>query len=188
MTLSVKLNSKQYLMLGEDPPGVRLELVHGDIVVSPSPAFDHSFVDRQLGFILSQHINDNDLGELVGDVDTIFDDDDVRRPDIIFIAKARTHLRDPAKHGIWFPPDLCVEILSPTSADYDQGDKFELYAKSGVAHYWIVDPAERTFIAYRLARKRYVKTAAGHDDQIVRAQPFPKLDIPLARLWPRPRD
>jgi len=31
-------------------------------------------------------------------------------------------------------------------------------------------------------------TGKADDDQIVRAQPFPKLDIPLARLWPRPRD
>ncbi len=187
MIVSTKMTARQYLMLGADPPGVRLELVHGDIIVSPSPAYDHSFVGYQLGAILLQHINDHDLGELVGDVDTIFDEDDVRRPDIIFIAKARLHLLAGKGHGIHFAPDLCVEIISPGSADYDQGDKFDLYAQSGVPHYWLVDPLERTFVAYKLARKRYVMAVSARNGQIVRAQPFPLLDIPLSRLWPTRR-
>lgn len=27
----IKMTARQYLMLGEDPPGLRLELVHGQI-------------------------------------------------------------------------------------------------------------------------------------------------------------
>ena len=52
-----------------------------------------------------------------------------------------------------------------------------------MVHYWIVDPAERRLTAYKLAWKRYVKGASGSGEQIVRAQPFPKLEIPLGRLW-----
>ena len=65
-----------------------------------------------------------------------------------------------------------------------QADKVELYAESGVAHYWIVDPAERTLRAYKLTRKRYVKSGSGSGEQSLRAPPFAKLEIPLARLWP----
>ena len=140
MTVSMKITSEQFLLLGQDPPGTRLELVDGDIVVSPSPSYEHSFTDTQLRSLLALHINENALGELVGDVDTIFDQLDVRRPDIIFIAKARTKLRDRKRHGIRFAPDLCVEIVSPESQDYDREEKFKLYEKCGVAHYWIVDP------------------------------------------------
>ncbi|HUO09832.1 MAG TPA: Uma2 family endonuclease [Phycisphaerae bacterium] len=181
MSTATKMTAKQFLMLGEDPPGLRLELVHGEIVVSPSPSLRHSYADNQLRAILTVHINDHDLGMLLGDVDTIFDDLNVRRPDILFIAKSRLHLIK--GHGIPIVPDLCVEILSPSSATIDQTDKFDLYAKSGVPHYWIVDPKGHTFDAYKLSSKKYVKAASGRERDIVKAPPFPTCKISLAQLW-----
>jgi Uma2 family endonuclease len=181
-TLSTtKMTAAQYFMLGEDPPGLRLELVNGDIVVSPSPAFDHAYTDRQLSALLTNHINQNDLGVLLGDIDTIFDNLNVRRPDILFIAKSRLHLI--TGHGIPIIPDLCIEILSPSSATYDQIEKFNLYASSGVPHYWIVDPKGRTFDAYQLVDQKYVRKTAARDRDTVAAAPFPELQMPLAQLW-----
>ena len=34
---TIKMTARQFLELGEDPPGVRLELVDGEIAVTPSP-------------------------------------------------------------------------------------------------------------------------------------------------------
>jgi hypothetical protein len=39
---TIKMTARQFLELGEDPPGVRLELVNGEIAVSPSSIRDHS--------------------------------------------------------------------------------------------------------------------------------------------------
>ncbi len=176
-----KMTAQKFLMLGEDPPGVRLELVHGEIGVSPSPSYMHSHTDNRLRIILGTHVIKNDLGDLVGDVDTLFGDENVRRPDIIFIAKSRVHLI--SGHAIPIPPDLCVEILSPASAAVDKLDKFKLYADHGVAHYWIVDPKLRTLKAYRLEDGSYVLDAAGHGDEIVHAAPFSDLALPLGQIW-----
>jgi Uma2 family endonuclease len=180
---STKMNADQFLMLGEDPPGLRLELVQGDIVVSPSPSYRHSYADTQLRIILGTHIEEHDLGDLVGDVDTIFDRFNVLRPDIIFIAKNRLKLLDQDKHGIRFAPDLCVEILSPSTGDNDEDFKFKFYAQQGVRNYWIVDPAARTFRAYKLGKKGYTQTASGDNKDIVTASPFPLLKIQLAKIW-----
>jgi Uma2 family endonuclease len=182
MTLSAtKMTASQYFMLGEDPPGLRLELVNGEIAMSPSPSFDHSFSDTKLRAILSEYIDAHDLGAIVGDVDTIFDDLNVRRPDIIFIAKSR--LRLIKGHGIPIIPDLCIEILSPSSATMDQTEKFDLYASSGVPHYWIVDPKGHTFTAYKLTGKKYQRVVTGRERDIVKAPPFASLKIPLAKIW-----
>jgi Uma2 family endonuclease len=175
------MTAQQFFALGEDPPGLRLELVHGEIAMSPSLSYDQSFTDRILSHILLEHILEHDLGSLVGGVDTIFDDFNVRRPDIIFIAKSR--LRLIKGHGIPIIPDLCVEILSPSSATIDQTEKFNLYAEQGVPHYWIVDPKGRTFEAFKLSSKKYVCATSGRQDDIVKAPPFPTLKIPLAKLW-----
>src|SRR5262249_14954306 len=119
MTLgTIKMTARQFLQLGEDLPGVRLELVDGVVTVSPSPEPSHYFIDRRLSKILGVYIDDNDLGALFGDVDTIFGEHDIRRPDLIYFAKSRLHLvGEKAMEG---PPDLCVEIISPSSVAVDR--------------------------------------------------------------------
>src|SRR5690348_14129156 len=139
---TTKMTARQFLMLGEDPPGVRLELVNGEIAVSPSPVPDHSFVVFALAAILREHIERHGLGQLFGDVDTMLGEFDVRRPDILFFAKPRLHLvGEKAMEG---PPDLAIEVLSASSVQTDRRDKFKLYAAGKVRYYWIVDPKLRT--------------------------------------------
>lgn len=185
MTLStIKMTARQFLQMGEDPPGVRLELVNGEINVSPSPIPDHSFIVFELAFILQTHIHNRDLGQLFGDVDTIFGEYDVRRPDLLFFKKSRLHLiGEKAMEG---PPDLCVEVISPSSTQIDRKDKFEQYRKGKVANYWIVDPKQRTIEAYRLKGGKYVGRVRGSGSDIVQLPPFADLQIPLAKLW-RPK-
>jgi Uma2 family endonuclease len=182
---TAKMTARQFLLLGEDPPGVRLELVNGEIAESPSPVPRHSYTEKQLSFILQRHIREHDLGVLLGDVDTIFGPHDVRRPDLIYFSKARAHLiGDKAIEG---PPDLCVEILSPSSTEIDRTDKFEQYQAGRVAHYWIADPEARTLEAFSLRRRKYRPAGAGSNAQTVRLPPFPDLEISLADLWFRPK-
>src|SRR5688572_3281170 len=92
VTSTIKLNARQFLHFEEDPPGVRLELVQGEIAVSPSPTPEHSFVVAQLTALLVQHVGKENLGIVLGDVDTIFGEYDVRRPDIAFFSRKRMHL------------------------------------------------------------------------------------------------
>src|SRR4051794_6052198 len=100
---TIKMTARQFLELGEDPPGVRLELVDGEIAVSPSPIPDHSYVVLTLARMLGNHIEKGELGQLFTDVDTIFGEHDVRRPDLLFLRKERLHLSgDKAMEG---PPD-----------------------------------------------------------------------------------
>jgi Uma2 family endonuclease len=185
MTFStIKMTARQFLELGEDPPGVRLELVNGEIAVSPSPIPDHSFVVLALSRILGLHIEKHDLGQLFGDVDTIFGVHDVRRPDLLFFRKNRLHLiGEKAMEG---PPDLAIEVLSPSSISTDRKDKFKLYAAGKVKDYWIVDPKRRTIESYRLGGGRYVGRVRGSRTDVVQLPPFKELKISLGKLW-RPK-
>jgi Uma2 family endonuclease len=185
MTVStIKMTARQFLELGEDPPGVRLELVDGEVAVSPSAIPDHSFVVAALSRILGQHIDERDLGQIFLDVDTIFGDYDVRRPDILIFVKDRLHfIGDKAMEG---PPDLAVEVLSPSSIQTDRRDKFKLYAAGKVKHYWIVDPKQRTIESYVLRGGKYTGKVRGSGSDVVQLPPFKSLKIPLAKLW-RPK-
>jgi Uma2 family endonuclease len=185
MTVStIKMTAQQFLQLGEDPPGVRLELVNGEIAVSPSPVPDHSYVAATLTWIIRQHIDEHDLGQLFLDVDTIFGPHDVRRPDVLFFKKARLHLV--GEKSMEGPPDLVVEILSPGTENVDRKDKLKLYAAGRVRYYWIIDPKLRTIEAYRLSGGKYVGRVRGSGSDSVELPPFKGLKIPLAKLW-RPK-
>jgi Uma2 family endonuclease len=179
---TAKMTSKQYLMLGEDPPGVHLELAHGEIVVSPSPAPDHSEIIFNLTQVLGPHVKRGRLGKFYLDTDTLFDDENTRRPDLAFFARSRLHLV--GKKALMGPPDLCIEVLSPFNIEMDREDKFALYEKRGVPHYWIVDPDARTIEVYALQRGKFRLVAQGQGDDTVHLPPFADLPIPLAEVWP----
>ena len=181
---TIKMTARQFLELGEDPPGVRLELVNGEIAVSPSPAPDHAFVVGTLYWLIRGHVEGNDLGIVLMDVDTVFGEHDVRRPDIFYFTKTRRHFI--GEKAIEGPPDLAVEILSPGNERTDRRDKFKLYAAGKVKHYWIVDPRQKTIESYTLRGGKYVGRVRGSGSDVVKLPPFTKLLIPLAKLW-RPR-
>jgi Uma2 family endonuclease len=178
---TTKMTAEQYLQLGEDPPGVRLELVEGEIAVSPSSTPQHSYANIKLTCLLAGHADKKEVGELFQDVGTILDRFNVRRPDILFFAASRLHLiGEKAMHG---PPDLAVEIISPSSVEIDRVDKFAQYRDAGIAFYWIVDPETRTIEAWKLENGQYISTGNGEKNQTIQLPPFPDLAIPLSRLW-----
>jgi Uma2 family endonuclease len=184
VTLSTtRMTAAEFLALPEDPNKVRYELVHGEVIVSPSPDLGHGFVVTRLLSLIDRYVQDHDLGFVFTDIDTRFTDEDVRRPDIFYFAKARVHLLQGRRYPD-DPPDLCVEVLSPSNSRFDRVDKFDLYQSTAVNHYWIVDPMARTIEAYRLdATGAYVSAGRGRDADVVRLPPFPDLEIRLGNVW-----
>ena len=79
----------------------------------------------RLGRIIGAYVEDNDLGELHHDVDTLLNTFNVRRPDVLYFSHSRCHLiGDKAMEG---PPDLAIEVISPSSVEVDREDKFLQY-------------------------------------------------------------
>lgn len=67
--------------------------------------------------------------------------EDTVQPDVFWVAPESSCALRP--YNRWQgPPDLTVEVLSPTTAQRDKegGQKFQLYQQHGVREYWIIDP------------------------------------------------
>jgi Uma2 family endonuclease len=47
-------------------------------------------------------------------------------------------------------PDLIVEVLSPSTQKKDVTIKFNLYERSGVREYWMIDPPKKTLTVFLL--------------------------------------
>jgi Uma2 family endonuclease len=50
---------------------------------------------------------------------------------------------------------LDAEVLSPSTASYDQIVKLPAYERAGVAEVWFIQPIDRTVAIYRLEEGRY---------------------------------
>lgn len=47
-------------------------------------------------------------------------------------------------------PDLIVEVTSPSTLRKDMKEKFHLYEKMGVNHYWMIYPEQKTVVVFSL--------------------------------------
>jgi len=59
------------------------------------------------------------------------------------------------ERGVRGAPDWLAEVLSPSTASYDQSVKVPLYERAGVPEVWLIHPTDRTLAIYRLEGDRY---------------------------------
>lgn len=81
-------------------------------------------------------------------------------------------------------PDWVCEMLSPSTRQFDQGNKRTVYARENVLHLWFVDPDSRTLEAFGLRRGQWTLLATLVDDDPVSMPPFDAISFPLDALWP----
>lgn len=135
--------------------------------------------------ILASFAREHGLGlVLPSPIDVLFGEGDYFEPDVVFVRADHAHLV--GDRGVECPPDLVIEIVSPSTADRDRGIKLERYRHFGVREYWIVDLEARTIEVWRLAQRA---TAADvmHDGEMLVWSPAadgPKLDVSVAEILP----
>ena len=81
-------------------------------------------------------------------------------------------------------PDWVCEVLSASTRRLDLHGKRPVHAREGVAHLWLVDPADRTLEAFDLREGQWVLVATAQDDDPVSIQPFEAVTFGLGDLWP----
>jgi Uma2 family endonuclease len=84
-------------------------------------------------------------------------------------------------------PDWIAEILSPATAARDRVQKRNLYARAGVAHYWLIDPETRVLEALALKDGAWLEVGVYDDTSSARIPPFEAIEIEIGRLF-LPRD
>jgi len=102
---------------------------------------------------------------LTAPLDVFIRDGDPVQPDLLILLPEQLDLI--AKRGIEGPPALIVEILSPSNPEHDRITKRAIYARAGVAEYWIVSPEAATIEILTLNDGHYaVHTRIGGDEPL----------------------
>jgi len=118
--------------------GNRYEVIAGELLVTPAPGTKHQRVLADLFLLIGTYVKRHDLGEAwFAPLDVIFGPTTLVEPDLLFVRRDRIHIV--TERELTGPPDLVVEVVSPSSARSDRGRKRALYLDEGVTEYWVVD-------------------------------------------------
>jgi Uma2 family endonuclease len=129
----------------------RYELLNGRIVMNPSAGYPHGNVGNNVQLLLGNFVKSRKLG-LVLDSSQGYElpSGDTLEPDHSFVSRARWDAAPEPQPGEFLRvvPDLVVEVLSPSTASRDRGEKKAIYALNGVREYWLVDTRSRELVVF----------------------------------------
>jgi Uma2 family endonuclease len=182
-TVTKKLiTAEEFARMPDPPDGSKQELVRGEIITMPPPGGLHgvccSKIDRRVGNFIDDHqsgtITSNDAGFI-----SERDPDTVRGPDISFWKKER--LPEVPEGYIPIPPDLAVEVVSPSDHYSRVQQKVRHHLTHGVQLIWVVDPLDRSVTVYRSLEKFRILT---ENDTLTGEDVLPGFSIRVADLLP----
>jgi Uma2 family endonuclease len=167
------------------PENLVAELIDGELYTWPRPGSAHAHAGSVLGGELNaafERGRGGPGGWWIIDEPEIHLSGEAVVPDIAGWRRDRMP-KYPNTSGCDVTPDWLCEIQSESNARHDRVVKLPLYARHDVGHVWMLDPRTRTLEVLRLENRRWVVAANFGGDDVVRAEPFSEIEIPLSILW-----
>jgi Uma2 family endonuclease len=182
---STKLTYEDYLQFPDD--GLRHEIIEGEHYVSPPPFVRHQRILLRLSHLIQGHLDTNPIGEMLfAPVAVLLSEFNVFEPDLLYISAARLHQL--TEKNLQGAPDLVVEILSPSTRSRDRRLKRDVYERTGVEEYWIVDPDHDVVDVYRrhdpasAVGRTFYEPIRYERTQILNTPLLPGLELPLDKI------
>jgi Uma2 family endonuclease len=107
--------------------------------------------------------------------------DDVVVPDILFVSAERQAIVGPEQ--IEGAPDLVGEVLSLSTSQRDLRVKWNLYARSGVREYWVVNPEAATVEVLFLINGVYERHVLAQSETPITSRVLKDFGAPLACVF-----
>jgi Uma2 family endonuclease len=174
------ITAEEFSQMPEPADGSLQEVVRGVIVTIPPPGGRHGFCCSKVARRLGNHVEDNRLGTVTCN-DTGFiserNPDTVRGPDVSFWSRER--LSEVPEGYTPIPPDLAVEVVSPSDHYSKVQTKVRHYLTRGVRVVWVVDPDDRSVTLYRSRRQ---VTILEEGDTLSGEDVLPGFSCPVADL------
>jgi Uma2 family endonuclease len=170
---------EEFMSLPDD--GKRYELIEGELIEMPGPNLNHGIITSQLIRALSDFLKSQgqspDLAltnlafELASKTGPI--------PDVAFVMAERMAGADLSK-AFPGPPDLAIEVMSPTDKWSEVIAKVKLYQRYQTRLVWIVDPFDQSIFVYHLNQNRRSLLAG---DELTGDDVLPGFTLPVRALF-----
>ena len=158
------------------------ELVKGEVIKLAPPGWVHGGIAVNIAFALKSFLRQHDLGRVV--VESGFrlesQPDTVRGPDVSFVTNERMPGEGPPHAFFMGPPDLAVEIVSPSDTAAELESRVSDYLRSGTRRVWVVHPGSRSVVAYMAEGiwRRYSEDETIEDEELL-----PGFSLPMREIF-----
>jgi len=171
----------KYFQWSKPDDGNLYEVLNGELIMAAAPILRHQKILFRIAKELDNFVVAKKMGEIyIAPVDVVLGDD-VVEPDIMFVAKERKSIMKDER--IVGAPDLVVEVLSLSTSARDLRYKWDLYARSGVREYWVVNPEAETVEVLTLINGVYQRHALSAKDGSVASKVLDGLSVTMKDVF-----
>lgn len=171
------------------PEGERFhELLSGELVRRADPSAEHGIaqvgVVRAVAPPFQRRFGSGGPGGwwILTEVEVLLESGSLVRPDVVGFRRERCPER-PTGAPLKLRPDFTCEIVSESNAHVDTVKKLRLYHQAALPYYWLVDPRDSTLTVMRYSPDGYVTLLRAERHEVVRAEPFDAVEIPVGTLF-----
>lgn len=175
------MTAEELEMLPDD--GYKYELVRGELIRMRPTGFEHIEVTGLLIHYLNAFVLPGKLGVIGGEGGFVLErrPDTVRAPDVVFVRMERVPRGEAAKHYVEGPPDLAIEVRSPSDTMRELIAKADEYLAAGTRLVWVFDTKTRTVVVKTPDGQA---TTLGIEDDLDGGDVLPGLRLPVATVFP----
>jgi Uma2 family endonuclease len=158
------------------------EVVKGELRFMPPTHYPHAEIIRRLTRLFDRQLDDAQAIVLGSNFGLMISRKPLtcRSPDLALYRRDKLVIQD----GLyWSPPDLVVEVVSPSETKRRKEEKLDDYASIGVPEAWLVSPEDRT-VEIRLLAEGKLRAAATLDQGDLRPTRFPGVSLIIQSVWP----
>ena len=132
--------------------------------------------------MIQTYLDTHPIGEIFGaPFDALLSEFDIVVPDVLYVSRERARFL--TEKNLQGPPDLVIEILSPSTRSRDERLKRNLYERVGVEEYWLVDPLRDVIHVYcRDEPQRFAPPMRYARGDVLTTRLWPGLQLPVDKV------
>ena len=167
------------------PDDERWEIINGHAyAMTPAPSVRHQKIVGRLYVKLENSLSGKTCIPFIAPTDVVLDEFNVIQPDILVVCDQGKI----TQANIQGPPDLVIEVISPSTTLKDRREKKALYERFGVLEYILVYPEEGIVERYFLENRKFSDPDLLNWDETLHLNIFPELDISLMEIFEKKAD
>ena len=157
------------------------ELVAGELIPLSSGTPQHGQIRDLITFFMVGYFKQHPIGKSIAEIDCQLNETTVRRADLSIFLGERARQIDGKKIPIPFPPDIAIEVLSPSETAIGVNSKVHAYLSAGCKEVWLVDADNCDVFVHTVEGVRLFQARRQLESPLL-----PGFSVPVAELLAQP--
>ena len=162
----------------------RYQIIYGEVFMMSSPSVAHQAICMELSRLFSNWLRGKPCRVFAAPLDVrLFpeednSDDTVVQPDLLVVCDKTKF----AKGSVNGPPDIAVEVMSPSTTNKEHFMKFRAYMDAGIREYWMIEPGEKLVQVHLHENDHFISFSYKEHD-VVTSTVLQGFSVDLKSLW-----